>query len=56
VIVRTLETTPHGATHWSTRPMAKTVGLSAMTISRVWRAFGLQPHRVHTFKLSRDHC
>lgn len=54
VIVRTLETTPHGATHWSTRGMAKTVGLSAMTISRVWRAFGLQPHRAETFKLSPD--
>lgn len=54
VIVRTLETTPRGATHWSTREMAKTVGLSAMTISRVWRAFGLQPHRVDTFKLSPD--
>jgi transposase len=54
VIVRTLETTPRGATHWSTREMAKAVGLSAMTISRVWRAFNLQPHRVDTFKLSPD--
>jgi len=54
VIVRTLETTPRGATHWSTRDMAKVTGLSAMTISRVWRAFGLQPHRSETFKLSPD--
>ena len=54
VIVRTLETTPRGATHWSTRDMAKATGLSAMTISRVWRAFGLQPHRSETFKLSPD--
>lgn len=54
VIVRTLETTPRGATHWSTRDLAKATGLSAMTISRVWRAFGLQPHRTETFKLSPD--
>lgn len=54
VIVRTLETTPRGATHWSTRDMAKATGLSAMTISRVWRAFGLQPHHSETFKLSPD--
>ena len=54
VIVRTLETTPRDATHWSTRDMAKASGLSAMTISRVWRAFGLQPHRTETFKLSPD--
>lgn len=54
VIVRTLETTPRGATHWSTRDMARATGLSAMTISRIWRAFGLQPHRTETFKLSPD--
>jgi transposase len=54
VIVRTLESTPRGATHWSTRAMAKATGLSHMTISRVWRAFGLQPHRTKTFKLSPD--
>ncbi len=54
VIVRTLETTPRGATHWSTRSMAKASGLSAMAISRIWRAFGLQPHRAETFKLSPD--
>jgi transposase len=54
VIVRTLEATPRGATHWSTRSMATTVGLSAMTISRIWRTFQLQPHRTETFKLSPD--
>jgi transposase len=54
VIVRTLESTPRGATHWSTRGMAKATGYSHMTISRVWRAFGLQPHRTETFKLSPD--
>jgi transposase len=54
VIVRTLESTPKGATHWSTREMARATGLSAMAISRIWRAFGLQPHRVETFKLSPD--
>jgi transposase len=54
VIVRTLESTPRGATHWSTRDMAKATGLSAMAISRIWRAFDLQPHRVETFKLSPD--
>lgn len=54
VIIRTLESTPRGATHWSTRSMAKATGYSHMTISRVWRAFGLQPHRSETFKLSSD--
>lgn len=54
VIVRTLESTPRGASQWSTRDMARATGLSAMTISRVWRAFDLQPHQVETFKLSPD--
>jgi transposase len=54
VVVRTLETTPRGATHWSTREMAKAVGLSHMAVARIWRAFGLQPHRTETFKLSPD--
>jgi transposase/transposase-like protein len=54
VVVQTLETTPRGATHWSTRQMAKRVGLSRATINRIWRAFGLQPHRAETFKLSKD--
>src|SRR4029453_1536733 len=54
VIVRTLESTPRGATHWSTRSMAKATGYSHMTVSRVWRAFGLQPHRTETFKFASD--
>ena len=54
VVVQTLETTPRGETHWSTRGMAKATGLSRMTISRIWHAFGLQPHRSETFKLSPD--
>jgi len=54
VIVRTLETTPRGGTHWSTREMAKAVGLSHTAISRIWHTFGLQPHRTETFKLSTD--
>lgn len=54
VVIRTLETTPAGATHWSTRTMAKAMGLDRMTISRIWHAFGLQPHRSDTFKLSKD--
>jgi transposase len=45
VITLTLETAPRNATHWSTRSMAKEVGLSQTAVSRIWRAFGLQPHR-----------
>ena len=54
VIVRTLEATPRGATHWSTREMARASGLGHTTIAQIWRAFGLQPHRSETFKLSTD--
>ena len=54
VITKTLESTPRDATHWSTRSMAAEVGLSQTAISRIWRAFGLQPHRVESFKLSTD--
>ena len=54
VLARTLETTPRGATHWSTRSMAEASGLSRSTINRIWRAFSLQPHRTETFKLSSD--
>ena len=54
VIIQTLESTPRGGTHWSTRGLAQATGLSRMTISRIWRAFGLQPHRSETFKLSPD--
>ena len=54
VVVKTLESLPRDATHWSTRSMAKECGLSAATVSRIWRAFCLKPHRYKTFKLSRD--
>jgi transposase len=54
IVVRTLETRPPDATHWSTRDMAKASGLSQSTVSRIWRAFSLQPHRSETFKLSTD--
>lgn len=55
VIVKTLESSPpDGGTHWTTRQMAKKVGLSQSTVSRIWRAFGLAPHRVEHWKLSRD--
>ncbi|WP_331737037.1 IS630 family transposase [Streptomyces sp. NBC_00211] len=54
VIVKTLEETPKDATHWSTRSMAAATGMSQSAISRIWRAFALQPHRAETFKLSKD--
>ena len=54
VIVKTLQEKPDDATHWSTRSMAKTTGMSQSAISRIWRAFGLKPHLVDTFKLSSD--
>jgi transposase len=54
LLALTLETTPKAGTHWSSRDMAKTCGLSQSTVSRIWRAFGLQPHRTETFKLSQD--
>jgi transposase len=54
IITKTLEEKPKAATHWSTRDMAKAVGLSQTAISRVWRAFGLKPHLSETFKLSTD--
>ena len=54
VIVQTLESTPRGQTHWSTRGLAQATGLSRMTISRIWQAFGLQPHRSDAYKLSPD--
>jgi transposase len=52
VVVKTLETTPKDATHWSTRSMAAEAGLTQNAILRIWQAFGLQPHRAETFKLS----
>jgi transposase len=54
VIARTLESVPANATHWSTRTMAREMALSQTAVSRIWRAFGLQPHRQETFKLSSD--
>ena len=54
IVIQTLESTPRGQTHWSTRGLAQASGLSRMTISRIWHAFGLQPHRADTFKLSPD--
>jgi transposase len=54
VLVKTLETTPKDATHWSTRSMAREVGLTQSAVLRIWKAFGLQPHRTETWKLSRD--
>jgi transposase len=53
-IIMTLETTPRDATHWSTRSMAREVGLTRLAVLRIWRAFGLQPHREQTWKLSED--
>jgi transposase len=54
VIVRTLESAPKDATHWSTRSMAREVGLTQSAVHRIWKAFGLQPHRQQTWKLSKD--
>jgi transposase len=54
VVDATLHTTPPDATHWSVRTMAKAQGVSHAIVHRIWRAHGLQPHRVETFKLSRD--
>src|SRR6202521_4700908 len=54
VVIQTLESTPRAQTHWSTRGLAQATGLSRMTISRIWRAFGLQPHRTDIVKLSPD--
>ena len=54
IIVQTLESTPPDATHWSSRSMARSCGLSISSVQRIWRAFGLQPHRTEMFKLSTD--
>jgi transposase len=54
VVTQTLESAPRDATHWSTRSMAEACGLSHMTVKRIWAAFGLEPQRVETFKLSTD--
>jgi transposase len=54
LIVKTLESSPKGRTHWSTRTMAAHIGMSHSSVGRVWRAFGLKPHIVRSFKLSSD--
>ena len=54
VVVKTLESTPKDATHWSTRSMAREVGLTQSAVLRIWQAFGLQPHRQESWKLSKD--
>ena len=54
VVVRTLEETPEGATHWSKRELARRVGISPTSVHRIWRAFGLQPWRTEDFKISPD--
>jgi transposase len=54
VIVSTLETTPTDAIHWSTRSLARALGLNQTAVSRIWRAFGLKPHLTEAFKLSTD--
>ena len=54
VVRITLQETPAGATHWSTRTMAEYLGTNASTVARIWRAHGLKPHRVESFKLSND--
>jgi transposase len=54
VVAPTLEEAPRGATHWSTRSMARRAGMSQTAVSRIWRAFGLRPHRAETFKLPSD--
>jgi transposase len=54
IVERTLHTQPPDATHWSTRAMAKEVGVSHVTVARIWESHGLQPHRIKTFKVSKD--
>jgi len=54
VLVTTLETTPTDATHWSTRSLARALGMNQTAVSRIWRALGLKPHLTEAFKLSTD--
>ncbi len=54
VVTKTLESVPKNATHWSTRSMAKEMGMTPDAVMRIWHAFGLQPHRQETWKLSKD--
>src|SRR6201982_919351 len=54
VVIRTLEETPEGATHWSKRELARRVGISPTSVHRIWRAFGLQPWRTEDLKIPPD--
>src|SRR3989304_2590384 len=54
IVEATLQTIPRDATHWSVRSMAKAKGVGKSTVQRIWDAHGLKPHRVETFKLSKD--
>ncbi len=54
VVIKRLESTPKDATHWSTWSMAREVGMTSDAVMRIWHAFGLQPHRQETWKLSED--
>jgi hypothetical protein len=54
VVALTMEEPPHDATHWTDAAMAKAAGVSVSSVQRIWRAHGLQPHRVRLFKLSKD--
>jgi transposase len=54
VVVKTLESTPRDATHWSVRSTAAATGMTRQTVHRIWKPFGLQPHRSESFKLSTD--
>lgn len=54
IVARTLESKPKAATHWSTRGLAEDMGMSQTAVARIWRAFGLKPHKAETFKLSTD--
>lgn len=54
VVTRTIESMPENSTHWSSRLMAEKIGLSQTAVVRIWHAFGLQPHRLESFKLSKD--
>jgi len=54
VVIKTLESAPKDATHWSTRSMAREVGITPDAVMRIWHAFGLQPHRQESWKLSTD--
>jgi transposase len=54
LVAKTTQSMPANATHWSTRSMAREMGISKATVSRIWRAHGLKPHRVESFKISND--